>query len=493
MKFQRWPTWLWLLSFVALAAVLRLVTVGRESLWFDEAVSYLAAMLPVSSILNNAVQSSHPPLYYLLLHLWMQWVPNTDLAARLLGLSYNLFLIPVIYLLACELGNERRAALGAALMVAVSPFHILYSHELRMYTQLMLLVSVGTLAYLRARRTGRWYWWLSFVFAWAAAIYTHLFAWLALVAIVLYALLHWRERRALGLTLLAGGGLVVSFAPWARIVIAESYKELGSMRPLSQASHANPIKSLSSLVFLAFGPSNELLYSGLALFLTLSVAAILVVEAWKVRKEGMAAGLLLPILMVVCVVGMPVLFYSIRPLFLPERTMAAASPFLLILFAWGITQRQGPLPYLVYAAVIVMAAGSLSYLTGERIKPPYRHAMQVVARHREDGDAVLHTSDGSYLPALCYVDLPRHALLAGDPDPRKPRIVYEQLGGEMWTREEAGAAGRRLWLIVALEHSWDWQAEQAGHFAGRYQVLERYNVGGIEIYLYDLMSGRGTQ
>ena len=165
MKVQRWPTWLWLLPFVALAAVLRLVTVGLESLWFDEAVSYLAAMLPVFSILNNAVQSSHPPLYYLLLHLWMQWVPNTDLAARLLGLSYDLFLIPVVYLLACELGNERRAALFAALMVAVSPFHVLYSHELRMYTQLMLLVSLGTLAYLRARRTGRWYGWLSSIFA----------------------------------------------------------------------------------------------------------------------------------------------------------------------------------------------------------------------------------------------------------------------------------------------------------------------------------------
>jgi hypothetical protein len=136
-----------------------------------------------------------------------------------------------------------------------------------------------------------------------------------------------------------------------------------------------------------------------------------------------------------------------------------------------------------------LAGGTLLSLTGDLVKPPYRHAMRVVAKNRADGDAVLHTSDGSFLPALCYVDLPNHALLDGDPDPRKPRAVYEGLGGEVWTAQQAGTAGRRLWLVVALEHSLEWQQDQVDYFATRYSAIEQYSVDGIEIHLYDLTTG----
>jgi hypothetical protein len=126
------------------------------------------------------------------------------------------------------------------------------------------------------------------------------------------------------------------------------------------------------------------------------------------------------------------------------------------------------------------------YVTGGLDKPPYRDAMRLVAQGRVEGDAVLHTSDGSYLPALCYVDFANHAVLDGDPDPRKPREVYQKLGGDVWTVAQAVSAGQRLWLIVALEHSVDWQREQAAYFARQYPALAHYRVNGIEITLYDL-------
>jgi hypothetical protein len=110
--------------------------------------------------------------------------------------------------------------------------------------------------------------------------------------------------------------------------------------------------------------------------------------------------------------------------------------------------------------------------------------MDYVESNRQDGDVVLHTSDGSYLPALRYVDFGNHAVLAGDPDPRKPIPVYEALGGELWTRERALGTGNRLWLIVALEHSLDWQQEQASYFAEQYRLVDQQDFGGISVYLY---------
>lgn len=166
--------------------------------------------------------------------------------------------------------------------------------------------------------------------------------------------------------------------------------------------------------------------------------------------------------------------------------MAAASPFLIILLAWCTTRRQSPLPYLVGLATVAMLAGSALYLAGDPIKPPYRDVIEFVAAHRAPGDAVLHTSDGSYLPALRYVNWPNHAVLAGDPDPRKPAAVYNALGGEVWTVTQTAEHGRRLWLIVALEHSVVWQQEQAAYFADHYTELESHAFGGIRVLLYQL-------
>ena len=473
----RLGTWGGLLL-IASALALRLTAIGRESMWFDEAVSYLTARLSLTDILTNAVQSSHPPLYYLLLHFWLCLLPRAEVTARLLGVLWNLALVPIVYKLSRELFVERRVAWCAALMIVVSPFQILYSHEVRMYTQVMSLAGAGALAYLRAIRSGDWRWWATFCLLSVAAVYTHVFAALALMAVGLHALLG-RRRRALLMTVLIGAGVAASLLPWLYELTREAHKELGSLRPLAQASELNPIKPLAALSFLLFGPSSNPYYSAPSLFLTLAGLIVLPLEARKARPGG----LLLPALVVACVIGLPTAFYLIHPFFLPERTMAVAAPFITIMAAWGTTRLRSPLPYLLAAALLLMGWGSWHYLSDGHVKPPYREAMWVVAQGRKAGDIVVHTSDGSYLPALCYVNWPDHVLLAGDPDPRKPPAVYRLLGGEVWSREQVSAAGERVWLVVALEHSWDWQRAQVRYFTTHYEVLSVYDIGKIKVYL----------
>ncbi|MCP4416553.1 MAG: hypothetical protein GY805_08020, partial [Chloroflexi bacterium] len=170
-------------------------SLGRESLWLDEAISYLTAQLPVSQIVNNSVQSSHPPLYYLLLHFWLQLVPDGDTAVKILSALWNLLLIPATYLFSQQLFGKRTVSLTAAALIAISPFHILYSHELRMYTQVMFLVVVATAVQWQARKNGSSGWWLVAGGCWLLAVYTHLFAFLALAGMGLHALLEIRKNR----------------------------------------------------------------------------------------------------------------------------------------------------------------------------------------------------------------------------------------------------------------------------------------------------------
>jgi len=473
---------------MTLAIGLRLLSMGRDSLWLDEAISYLTAHMSVVDILNNTIQDPHPPFYYLLLHYWLKLGADSDAALRFLSLFLSVLLIPVIYSLTFDLLEQRSLALLAALFVAISPFHILYSHELRMYTLLMLLTTLMVWAYWRATHSRHWRWWLLFFLTALLAIYTHLFSFFVLTAIGIYALINHRNRRALIMTVLLGLALALLFVPWLAILAGEAQQDLGSLRPL-HAVEGNPIKSIIIFAFLLFGQSTNLIYSGVVLFLTVAIMVIFLMEVRRVQPPEERKALSFLGLLVLCIIGIPVLIFHIRPFFLPERTLAAASPFLLILLAWSVTRRRSPLPYLVLAAVFSMAAGSLIYLSGEAQKPPYREVIQLVAQKREAGDVVLHTSDGSYLPALRYVSLPDHVVLAGDPDPRKPISVYRAWGGDVWERETAVQAGQRLWLIVALEHSFEWQTEQSQFFADNYTLLEEHDIGGVKIYLYDLAPG----
>lgn len=62
----RGRAWLWLI--IGLGAVLRLATLGRQSLWFDEGFSYWIADRPWRELISYLPNyDTHPPLYYLML------------------------------------------------------------------------------------------------------------------------------------------------------------------------------------------------------------------------------------------------------------------------------------------------------------------------------------------------------------------------------------------------------------------------------------------
>lgn len=470
---------------VLIALALRLPNLGRDSLWLDEAISYLVAHLSIAPILNNAAQSSHPPLYYLSLYLWKFIVADTDSALKLLNVFWNLLLIPAVYLLTLAWTNKRPLSLLAAFIIAISPFQILYSHELRMYAQLMTLVTWSVWAYWQARQTGRWGWWLLFSFLMLTAVYTHLFALLILAAIGIFSLVRHENKVALRNIIIVTAIILLLFLPWAQLMFTESQKDLGSLRPLLSIPDRDILKPILTPAFLLFGMVSNMPHVVIVLFLMLSLIVVWGMELRKQWKTGFSDGAVLLGLILVLILGVPLLVYTIRPFFLPERTMAAAAPFLTILLAWSFSRKQSPLPYLIGVSIVVMLVGTAVYHTNGLIKPPYRDVMALVEREWQTNDIILHSSDGSYLPALRYVNKPNHQLLAGDPDPRKSEAVYTLFGGQLISPDALPSQGR-LWLVVALEHSLEWQQQQVDHFDESYKLIQEEDIDGVFIRLYQL-------
>ena len=214
---------------VLLALLLRLARLGFQPLWWDEGWSLYFATSDPAAMLRLTAVDIHPPLYYLLLHLWISLFGPSPTSVRLLSVLIGVAAVPLIYLVGRRLFDRQvlayqagqvpaylagKVALLAALLLAVSPFHIYYSQEVRMYGLVTLL---GLAACYFAFRAGRWAW-LGYVLAATAALYTQYYAAFLLLALNLVVLVLWlrgrRPARELLSWLAAQLAVVALYLPW---------------------------------------------------------------------------------------------------------------------------------------------------------------------------------------------------------------------------------------------------------------------------------------
>ncbi|MBE9472280.1 MAG: glycosyltransferase family 39 protein, partial [Chloroflexi bacterium] len=139
---------LWVVAVTALGGFLRVYQIGVKGLWLDEAFSVWLGWQPVGEMMGWLVRiDQHPPLYHLLLHFWMV-LGDDPATVRSLSALCGTLTIPVVYLLGRRLGDDK-VGLLAALVLAVSPFHVRFAQETRMYTLLTLNVSLALYALAR--------------------------------------------------------------------------------------------------------------------------------------------------------------------------------------------------------------------------------------------------------------------------------------------------------------------------------------------------------
>ncbi|MEX1217463.1 MAG: glycosyltransferase family 39 protein [Acidimicrobiales bacterium] len=116
----------------------------RSSLWLDEALSVNIASLPLGEIAGALKQDGHPPLFYFLLHGWIDLFGTSDIAVRGLPAFFGVLTLPLIWFLGRRKGGPTLGWVAVA-VVSVSPFAVRYSNEARMYSLVILLVVIGWL------------------------------------------------------------------------------------------------------------------------------------------------------------------------------------------------------------------------------------------------------------------------------------------------------------------------------------------------------------
>jgi mannosyltransferase len=127
---------------VAIGAVLRFTP--ATPLWLDEALSVNIAKAPLGDIAGLLERDGHPPLYYWMLHGWIELFGDGPVAVRSLSAVFGLIAIALVFVLGRRLGGPALGLVAAAVL-AVSPYGVRYSSEARMYELVVVFVLVGWL------------------------------------------------------------------------------------------------------------------------------------------------------------------------------------------------------------------------------------------------------------------------------------------------------------------------------------------------------------
>ncbi len=377
----------------ALAAVSVLLRTARFSagFWVDEGLSVGIADRPLTDIPGVMRLDGSPPLYYMLLHLWMRGLGvRSEVALHSLSLVFAILAIPVAWALARDLFGDR-AGWVAAVLVAVNPFLTQYAQETRMYSLVVLLAIaacagfVGAFALDRGRR-----WVVGFALAQVVLLYTHnwglfLGAGLAAAWAALMMSASPERRRALVRDgLLAAAIVLVLYAPWLPTLAF-------------QAGHTGaPWARPPNILQLVWAPMNLLGDAPQYLLLLGTAAGLATLVRGPVRRWGPQARAALALL-IVLLVGLSAawLSSSVSPAWALRYLAIGLGPIVL-LCALGLS-RAG----LVGLCAVALAGLVSLGLNGPKVKSNVRSVAEAIAPGLAAGDLVV-TTQPEQAPVLHY-------------------------------------------------------------------------------------------
>jgi uncharacterized membrane protein len=362
---------------------LRLYGLGSESLWWDEvyAISTMAQPGPLE-IIRLSSTDNNPPLFYLILHYWMLLAGDSAFSVRLPSAIAGALAIPVMYRIGTLL-FDRSAGLLAALILALSAYHVRYAQEARTYGLMAFLTLLSFYFFVKLLKGGSSrYTSAGYVISTALLVYTHFYGVFFVAAQVIYLLVSTENLRR---WILPGVALALLYVPWVLLLAVNVLSPAGAWRG---GTTWIPEPTLADIARTLLAYSESL---PLAIVFTLLAGYGL----FRIIREHSSTAYLLLAWLVVPIAVPFLVSHLYRPM-LVDRYTIAASPALYLLVTQGVAGFKGPAyrerGYAQVLLVALVAALSFVNITGyfDAIsKQPWREVAGYVDEHGRAGDLVL--------------------------------------------------------------------------------------------------------
>jgi len=293
---------------IVIALGLRLYGLDKQSLWYDEIIEETAFQRLFLHFNPNMPPENTPPLNSFFIYLAKQIFSGSDFALRTMPFIFGLISVPLLFLLARQLFNEK-VGLIASFLLAISPFHIWYSQDARMYALQWMLALVSLIYFVKAMEKPSRGNYIGYGISTVAGLYTHQLTIFLVLLQGLYLLLFMRTYKSQFFKWIGTFSMVVIlYLPW----IIYSLTSLMD-RPAGFSKEAN-LKAILYTIYtysagFSMGPSLRELHLNQSLSvikpylleivsLMIFYGTLFVLGLWSIRKERPQFSLLLLILIV---------------------------------------------------------------------------------------------------------------------------------------------------------------------------------------------------
>jgi hypothetical protein len=398
---------------VALAVILlvalavRVVGLGQESLWGDEAFTWWWTRQSLTELWGpRAALETNPPLYYSVAWVATRLLGDDEIALRLPSALLGTLGVGAVFLLGRTVAGNR-VGLLAALLTAIAAPHVYYSQEARTYALLSLLGTLavwGCVVFFRAATPPGIAWrravsgLLLYLIGTSGALYSHNTAALLPALANLVALGWWlscSRRWSVAGAWIGANLLVLALWSWWLPALFRQLGGADSLRWIEQPSAFWAARDFVRLYGLRYLPDSKLgqLVPGVLVVGMTLLACI--------RRPSVATLLLGAIAF-----GVPSLLFLAglagHPVWI-ERAVFWPLPLGLTLVAILIVDlRPTWLRGAALAAVLAIGVADLLLLQVGRQKEPYREALAAIEADRQPRDAILLVPPAAVMGATYY-------------------------------------------------------------------------------------------
>jgi mannosyltransferase len=433
-----------------LAAALRFFKLGQWSFWGDEIHTVRHSLRSVNELQLNG-------LSFFLTGFTLNLLGTSEWSARLASAVIGIVSIPVFYFPVRKMLGPV-VALGACLLLALSPWHLYWSQNARFYTALLLFYTLALFAFYFWLEENRPKYLVAFLVFAGLAVLERLFAlFLApVIGVYLLMLLILPVPKPVGLTkqnlalLIVPGTILALYLAWPHI------SDLPGLISKFAWVNNNPAWILAGIVFYIRIPIILLGTAGIvALFMQHSRAALLL---------GSAA--------IVPVLGITLL--SLFTYTANRYAFVALSSWTILASVAGIYLFTSSKAKLVAASVLLLlmadplSQNALYYQYNNGNRDDWKGAFALVERNLEENDIV----------AVSHMDLGRHYLA------EKPLNLYsldleemKSLNGRIWFVEDMNVPE-----LAPEKHKWLERNAQLVAVLDNHVEARRFL---MRVYLYD--------
>lgn len=396
---------------VLLAFALRIHRLAYDSIWWDEGHTVWLSRPPAQIGMYRTANDNHPPLYFTLMHTWMQVAGEEEYVLRLPSVLAGILAVAVAYQIGREAAGPqmgRAVGLAGALIMATSRLPVWWSQEARSYTIAGLAAAIAIWAALRLFRGREPVWLYAAIVAASTGgglllvyIYAGPVVLINLAAGAAFLLAGQRRWRVALAWAASQAGALLLFLPW--VLYAMQYTPTWET-PQEPVTFAHTVKLYIDSALLG-------LTVDLDRYLPLAAAGIVAVLCSGLSPAGrpprgrtqwmQVSGW---ITLLIFAVLTPVLVYLVSvprgrfnyPIPSARYFVPFATP-LYVLIGWGmgaLYRVSKPLGAVLLAALLAINGWTLiTYYPGLRLADDYQSMAATLEALRQPGDAVILNND----------------------------------------------------------------------------------------------------